>query len=577
MASPFRSLAPTTPRTEDIPGLDYRVAPLPKGMQFQHLRNWSLRATTPITPRIIGTPELEYRAVPLDFPIYLYNPTPLIKVTQAITFNDPGDQVWNVPLNLVATASSGLPVTFMVISGPAVLAGTTLTFSGVGPVMVTAYQIGDAHWAAATPVTHTFQVNPIDQTITFADPGDQIWTVPLTLVGTATSGLTVTFTVDAGPATIVGGQAVFSTNGSVTITAHQAGNAQYNAAPDVSRTFSVLPVPAEFSYPNGLTVDSGGNIFVADTNNHTIRKITPAGVITTFAGTAGAPGSADGTGAAASFYLPSGICVDGADNLYVADTYNHTIRQITPAAVVTTLAGLAGANGHADGTGSVARFHSPYGITSDAGGTLYVADSLNCTIRKITTGGVVTTFAGLALTAGHTDGTGAAARFNAPWGLCIDNASGNVYVADGYNFVIRQITSAAVVTTLAGTALAHGSTDGTGAAARFYQPYGISVDASGTLYVVDSPSTIRKIAAGAVVTTLAGTYGMQGTTDGTGAAARFHFGPTAGGGMAGCYNDATGNIFVADSNNDTIRKITPLGVVTTHAGVPGSGGSTDYP
>src|SRR5207245_2450146 len=139
---------------------------------------------------------------------------------------------------------------------------------------------------------------------------------------------------------------------------------------------------ARFYNPYRVATDSSGNVYVADTNNHTTRQITPAGVVTTLAGLAGINGSADGTGSAARFNYPVGVATDSSGNVYVADTFNHTIRQITPAGVVTTLAGLAGTSGSVDGTGSAARFYRPYGVATDSSGNAYVADGNNNTIRK---------------------------------------------------------------------------------------------------------------------------------------------------------------------------------------------------
>src|SRR5262249_13845045 len=160
-----------------------------------------------------------------------------------------------------------------------------------------------------------------------------------------------------------------------------------------------------------------GNVYVAEYGNQTIRTITPAGVGTTLAGLAGSSGSADGTGSAARVNCPPGVAAHASGHVYLADYYNNTIRQITPTGVVTTLAGLAGSSGSADGTGSAARFYWPSGVATDASGNVYVADRNNSTIRQVTPAGVVTTLAGLALNPGSADGAGSAARFNHPWGV----------------------------------------------------------------------------------------------------------------------------------------------------------------
>jgi streptogramin lyase len=319
---------------------------------------------------------------------------------------------------------------------------------------------------------------------------------------------------------------------------------------------------ARFNNPNGVATDVSGNVYVVDSSNHTIRKIAPAGVVTTLAGKSF---GADGTGAEASFYGPRGVATDAGGNVYVADQYNHTIRKITPAGVVTTLAGTAGTYGSADGTGAAARFNSPLGVATDAGGNVYVADQYNHTIRKITPAGVVTTLAGTAEVTGSADGTGAAARFNRPYGVATD-ASGNVYVGDRFNYTIRKITPAGVVTTLAGTAGTSGGADGTGAAARFNSPLGVATDVSGNVYVADQGNqAIRKITPAGVVTTLAGTAGTYGSADGTGAAASFYQ-------PRGVATDTSGNVYVTDTLNSTIRKITPAGVVTTLVGTAGRKG-----
>jgi sugar lactone lactonase YvrE len=293
--------------------------------------------------------------------------------------------------------------------------------------------------------------------------------------------------------------------------------------------------------------------------------VTAAGVVTNFAG-ATAIGNADGDVANARFNFPEGIAVDAFGTVYVSDTTNDTIRKIS-AGVVTTIAGFIGSLGSADGPESVARFGVPFGVTVGANRTVYVADRNNHTIRKIDAEGTVTTYAGLAGVSGATDGPAASARFSAPRAVAVDS-DGTVYVAE-IQQTIRAITPGGIVSTVAGLANTSGSVDGTGSAARFFQPSGIAVDSAHNLYVADAGNhTIRKIAPGGVVTTFAGLAGTSGSADGAGSAARFNF-PRA------VAVDSAGNVFVADTNNTIIRKITPAGVVTTVAGQAGIPGSTD--
>jgi sugar lactone lactonase YvrE len=324
---------------------------------------------------------------------------------------------------------------------------------------------------------------------------------------------------------------------------------------------------ARFHFPQGVAVDSAGNVYVADSGNHTIRKMTAVGtnwVVTTLAGLSGFSGSADETGSMARFSHPSGVAVDIANNVYVADTFNHTIRKMTPTGVVTTLAGLAGSLGSTDGTGNVARFDQPSGVAVDNAGNVYVADTFNHTIRRVTPTGAVTTLAGLVDHSGSANGTGIVARFNGPSGVAVDNA-GNVYVADRFNHTIRKMTPSGMVTTLAGLA---------GNPIVFRLPCGVAVDSTGFVYVADTGNyTIRRVTPTGVVTTLAGLKGNLGSTDATGSAARF--GSLQGGGPAGIAVDSAGNVYVADQGNSTGRKVTPAGVVTTLAGPPGSLGSAD--
>ncbi len=302
---------------------------------------------------------------------------------------------------------------------------------------------------------------------------------------------------------------------------------------------------AAFKNPAGVAVGPLGNIYVADSNNNEIREISPAGAVTTLAGST-TPGSADGTGAAAAFHLPVSVAVDAHGNVFVADTFNNEIREIAPGGVVTTFAGST-TPGSSDGAGSAASFNQPEGVAVDTHGNVYVADTGNNEIRMITPAGVVSTLAGTPV-AGSADGTGATAAFNHPTGVAVDS-SGDLIVADLGNNEIRRVTPAGVVTTLAG-ALSPGSADGTGAAASFSSPQAVAIDPAGNVYVADGGNNeIRVIAPNGIVTTLAGTT-TPGSADGTGAGASFN-------NPSGVTLDASGNLYVGDFNNNEIRKITP--------------------
>jgi hypothetical protein len=295
---------------------------------------------------------------------------------------------------------------------------------------------------------------------------------------------------------------------------------------------------ARFNGPSDIAVDGAGNLFVADNLNDTIRKITSAGVVSTLAGSPGQAGSTDGTGGAARFNWPGGVAVDGAGNVFVADTVNQTIRKITSDGMVTTVAGRAGQAGSGDGWSSMARFRWPYDVAVDSAGNLFVADGQNHTIRKITSGGMVTTLAGSPGQSGHADGTGSAARFFGPCSIDVDHA-GNLFVADYDNHAIRKVTRAGVVTTLVASA------------ATFSQPEGVAVDSAGHVYASDRASyVIYQVMNGGTVKTLAGLWRISGSADGTGTAARF-------GGPYGLAVESAGILYVADGENHTIRKGVP--------------------
>ena len=255
---------------------------------------------------------------------------------------------------------------------------------------------------------------------------------------------------------------------------------------------------AEFNSPHSIAINpTTGIMYVTeaslDPSNHTprVRAITPTGVVTTLAGS-GVPGLADGTGTAAQFFFPTGIAVNANTGMiYVADSYAHSIRAITPAGVVTTIAGFddildvaaAPNGGYADGTGTAARFSYPQGIDVGGDGMIYVAEFGGHRIRTVTPTGVVTTIAGNGV-AGYADGTGTAAQFNSPTGVVVD-PSGTIYIADSFNNRIRAITPAGVVTTIAGTGTA-GSVNGAGEVAQFNAPTGIVLNSAGDLFITDT-------------------------------------------------------------------------------------------
>lgn len=319
--------------------------------------------------------------------------------------------------------------------------------------------------------------------------------------------------------------------------------------PTKGKTDSIAALDSlpSFRNPTGLAVDASGNIYVADFGNNLIRKISLTGVVSTVAGDSTQSGLNNGVGKNATFNGPAGIAVDASGNLYVTDSGNNLIRKINAAGLVSTLAGgdtLAMANG----TGAAASFFQPLGISLDASGNIYVADAGDNAVRLITPSGTVSTFSGNADSSTY---------FNNPTGLALD-ANNNIFVANYLNNNILKITQTGQINVLAGNS-SPGNTNGPDSTAQFYLPNGIVLDANNNIYIADGINNlIRKITPDGFVSTFAGS-GAAGAKDSIGTAATFN-GPT------GLATDAVGNIYVADTNNNLIRKITPAGQVTTIAG-----------
>jgi len=250
---------------------------------------------------------------------------------------------------------------------------------------------------------------------------------------------------------------------------------------------------AHFNCPKGIAVDAEGTVFVGDCLNHRLRTVTRGGAVSTLAGS-GNSQFADGQGTAASFNRPWGIVVDAEGNAYVADYGNHRIRKVTPQGAVSTFAG-SGNQQHRDGQGTAAHFNYPVGLAMDSTGVLHVAENRGCCIRKITPDARVSTLAGSGGSSGFADGQGAAAQFSHLCGLAVD-AEGTVFVCDCGNNRIRKITPEGAVSTLAGQARG-GYSDDLGAAAQFSHPEGLAIDPSGDLLMADS-HRIRRVGAEAV-------------------------------------------------------------------------------
>ena len=341
---------------------------------------------------------------------------------------------------------------------------------------------------------------------------------------------------------------------------------------------------ASLALPEGVAVDGAGNVYIADEENHNVRKVSPGGTITTVAGTGIPTGFIDGEGGdpaddlgdggsatRASLSQPNGLAVDGVGNLYIADEENHRIRKVITSGIITTIAGT-GQKGFAGDAGLAtnAQLEQPAGVAVDAAGNIYIADSVNQRIRKVGLDGIITTVAGTGMVAFGGDGGPAVdASLNFPEGVTVDG-SGNLFIADTQNHRIRQVSLGGIITTVAGTGTASFAGDGgpaTAAALNF--PTTVAVDAAGALYIADfSNGRVRKVSAG-TISTLAGNGSFKYGGDGAAATSAFLDQPL------GVAADSDGNFYIADTENHRIRKVAPDGAITTVAGTGVQGFSGD--
>jgi uncharacterized protein (TIGR03437 family) len=334
-----------------------------------------------------------------------------------------------------------------------------------------------------------------------------------------------------------------------------------------------LATGASLAYPAGLAFDSSGNLYIVDNYNSNVRKVDTSGIITTVAGGGGAGGFAGDGGPATKALLanPAGIAVDKSDNLYIADRLNQRIRMVAASTgIITTIAGSSTTGWHGDGgPAAQATFTLPSSLAIDSAGNLYIADQNNWSVRRISTSGIITTVAGTGQWGSTGDnGQATKATMAGPQGVAVD-AAGNLYIADTGNQRIRRVDPGGVITTIAGTGTAGFSGDGTAAVgAMFSTPVAVAVDASGTVYVADLDNNrIRRFAVGGSVTTFAGTTTSAG--DG---------GPSTQARLDGAWGvavDSAGNLYIADRQNNRVRKVTPSGTITTAAGTGQTGYSGD--
>lgn len=300
---------------------------------------------------------------------------------------------------------------------------------------------------------------------------------------------------------------------------------------------------SKFNLPSEIKVGSDGNIYVSDRLNNCIKKVTPAGITSLYTGQSASPGGTNGDISVATYTGPNGIGYDKNGNTYLAEVSGCRIRKITSGGIVSTLAGT-GIPGYVNGNSSITQFDTPQDCAIDNDLNIYVPEFGNNTIRKLSPSGESITLAGDG-TPGFADGTGSAARFTTPTGIVID-LNGDFVVADFGNHRIRKVTAAGVVTTIAGNGTP-GLINNPAGSAQFTSPRDVTVDADGNIYIADSGNHAIRMLTTSGVITLAGN-GTSGSTNGSGAAARFNF-------PYGIDVAPDGTLYVADRQNHLVRKI----------------------
>lgn len=326
---------------------------------------------------------------------------------------------------------------------------------------------------------------------------------------------------------------------------------------------------AQLLLPDGIASDASGNMYVADRFNHRVRKINTAGIITTVAGNGTAGYGGDGGAATlAKINNPSGVALDASGNLYIVDQYNYRIRKVSPSGIISTFAGTGSPGYFGDGgaaTGAI--FNQPVGIAIDGIGNVYIADYQNSAIRKINTSGIVSTFAGRGGAGFAGDGgPSTSSKLDHPTGVSAD-AAGNIYIADCDNSRVRKVNTSGIISTFAGTGVAAYSGDGAAATlAELNAPYAVKADASGNVYIADNANhRVRKVNTAGVISTFAG-IGIEGTSGDAGQASVARLTSPKGIAM-----DAAGNMLIVDQDNNRIRKVFTSGIITTYAGNDGNG------